>query len=354
MFRYTFIYMQKNNFFKKTGFLSLGVVLLLLTSCQNIKVKPADISHRDFTLELEKLTQKRVEVADLKRIKDDYGRFFDVWFSEIMDYSKYRGFSDAELVQVFGQWLQVNKPVFNVLKAHYDNVPDWQEELNMQWGHLQMLLTQTPTPKLVSYFSQFSNYNTFVDTTEKGEVLLGFSKEMFLNDTFPLYAMLEVPGFYNRYNSPKQIPTILIWNYLKSTYEPKHKIRNMLEQAVFDGKVWSLLLEITNAKNPFEMLGYSETEWAMLERDQGQMWRLYLEQKALYSNDFNVYRRYFVYGDKTFGPGIPAECPPLIGSFTGYKIVQRYMQEMDVTWQDLFEEHDAQKILRLSGYNPVK
>lgn len=346
--------MQKNNFFKKTGFLSVAVILLLLTSCQNIKVKPADITHRDFTLELEKLTQKRVEVADLKRLKDEYGRFFDVWFSEIMDYSKYRGFSDAELVQVFGQWLQVNKPVFNVLNAHYDKVPDWQNELNLQWGHLQMLLAQTPTPKLVSYFSQFSNYNTFVDTTEKGEVMLGFSKEMFLNDTFPLYAMLEVPGFYNRYNSVEQIPTMLIWNYLKSTYEPKHKIRNMLEQAVFDGKVWSLLLEISTAKNPFEMLGYTESEWAMLERDQGQMWRLYLEQKALYSNDFNVYRRYFVYGDKTFGPGIPAECPPLIGSFTGYKIVQRYMQEMDVTWHDLFEEHDAQKILRLSGYNPVK
>ena len=30
------------------------------------------------------------------------------------------------------------------------------------------------------------------------------------------------------------------------------------------------------------------------------------------------------------------------------------MQEMDISWQDLFEEHDAQKILRLSGYNPVK
>jgi len=346
--------MQKNNFFKKTHFLALGVILLLLTSCQNTKVKPADITHRDFTLELEKLTLKRVEVSELKRLKDEYGRFFDVWFSEIMDYSKYRGFSDGELAQVFGQWLLVNKPVFNVLKAHYNQVGDWKNSLNIQWGQMQMLLPRTPTPQLVSYFSQFSNYNTFVDTTENGEVLLGFSKEMFLNDTFPLYTMLEVPGFYNRYNSPEQIPTMLIWNYLKSTYEPKHKIKNMLEQAVFDGKIWSLLLEISNADNPFEMLGYSESEWAMLERDQGQMWRLYLEQKALYSNDFNVYRRYFVYGDKTFGPGIPSECPPLIGSFTGYKIVQRYMQEMDITWQDLFEEHDAQKILRLSGYNPVK
>lgn len=346
--------MQKNNFFNKSRFFAVGVVLLLLTSCRNLNIKPADIQHRDFTVELEKLTQKRVEVSDLKRLREEYGRFFDVWFSEIMDYSKYRGFSDAELTQVFGQWLQVNKPVFQILKSHYQKETAWQSDLNQQWGHLQTLLPLTPTPELVGYFSQFSNYNTFVDTTEKGKVLLGFSKEMFLNDTFPLYAMLEVPSFYNRYNSPAQIPTMLIWNYLKSTYESKHKIKNMLDQAIFEGKVWSVLMEISQANNPYEMLGYSEEEWAMLERDQGQMWRLYLEQKALYSNDFNLYRRYFVYGDKTFGPGIPPECPPLIGSFTGYKIVQRYMQEMDISWQDLFEEHDAQKILRLSGYNPVK
>ena len=346
--------MQKNNFFNNYPFLTVVLAVVLFTSCSNHNVKPADIDYRDFTLDLDKLSQKKAEVADLKSLKKDYGRFFDVWFSEIMDYSKYRGFSDQEITQVFGQWLQVNKPVFRILKSHYEKESHWRDDLNIQWGHLQTLLPETPTPQLIGYFSQFSNYNTFVDTTEKGQLLLGYSKEMFLNDTFPLYQMLEVPTFYNRYNSPVQIPTMLIWNYLKSTYEPKHKIKNMLDQAIFDGKIWNVLMEISNGNNPFEMLGYSESEWAMLERDQGQMWRLYLEQKALYSNDFNVYRRFFVYGDKTFGPGIPPECPPMIGSFTGYKIVQRYMQEMDVSWQDLFKEHDSQKILRLSGYNPVK
>ncbi len=346
--------MQKNNFFNKSWVLGLSAGLLLFTSCYKQNAKPAEIAYVDFTKDLDNMSQKRVEVADLKKLKSTYGRFFDVWFSEIMDYSRYRGFSDADLAEVFGKWLQVNKPVFQVLKAHYNQENSWIEDLNVQWGQLQAMLPQTPTPKLIGYFSQFSNYNTFVDTSESGELLLGFSKEMFLNDTFPLYAMLEVPSFYNRYNDPAQIPTMLVWNYLKSTYESKHKIKNMLEQAVFDGKIWYVLMEINTGKNPFTALGFSETEWAMLERDQGQMWRLYLEQKALYSNDFNLYRRYFVYGDKTFGPGIPPECPPLIGSFTGFKIVQRYMQEMDITVEDLFKEHDAQKILRLSGYNPVK
>lgn len=346
--------MQKNNIFNKLRLFGILTLLGLLTSCGKPNVKPADITYRDFTVELHDLSKKSIKISDIKRLKTEYGRFFDVWFSEIMDYTRYSGFSDVELTQVFGNWLQINKPVFSIIENHYKLENDWFSDLKQQWGQLQNALPVTPTPVLVGYFSQFSNYNTFVDTTASGELLLGFSKEMFLNDTFPLYAMLEVPGFYNRYNSPNQIPTMLIWNYLKSTYESPHKIKNMLEQAVFEGKLWSLLVEISGGKKPYEILGFTEQEWAILERDQGQMWRLYLNENALYSNNFNVYRRYFVYGDKTFGPGIPPDCPPLIGSFTGYKIVQRYLQEMDVSWQDLFTEHDAQKILRLSGYNPVK
>jgi hypothetical protein len=346
--------MQKNNFFKKIGLCALTLSLTLFTSCVKQKGKPAEIAYQDFTQDLQKLTTKRLEVSDLKELKKVHGRFFDVWFSEIMDYSRYKGFSDQEIAQTFGQWLQINKPVFQVLQAHYQKNTQWQQDFSNQWGTLQALLPKTPTPKLYGYFSQFSNYNTFVDTTENGTLLLGFSKEMFLNDTFPLYAMLEVPGFYNRYNSPEQIPTLLIWNYLKSHYESKHKINSMLEQAIFDGKIWAILMEITDAAEPYQLLGYTPEEWARLEKDQGQMWRHYIEEKVLYSKNFNQYRRYFVYGDKTFGPNIPADCPPMIGSFTGFKIVKRYMEEMDVTWEDVFNETDAQKMLRLSGYNPAR
>ena len=57
---------------------------------------------------------------------------------------------------------------------------------------------------------------------------------------------------------------------------------------------------------------------------------------------------------KTIGAGIPADCPPMIGSFMGLQIVEAYRKATDCSYQQLFNEHDASKILRLSGYNPVK
>jgi len=346
--------MQKNDFFTKPLWALFLILMGFCTSCDEQDGKPVEMPMKDFTTTLDSLSTQRVGVQDLQRIKQQYGRFFDIWFSEIMDYSKFRGYPDSIIAQRFSYWVQTNKQVFLWIKEHYEKNTSWRTDLNTMWGKLSYRLPKTPQPTIVSYFSQFSNFNTFVDSSKSQGLILGFSKEMFMNDTFPLYAMLDVPGFYNRYNNTEQIPTMLIWNYLKSQYESKHNPKNMLEQAVFEGKIWALILDMQDGNDGFINLGYTEEEWAMMERDQGQMWKLFLEQKALYSNDFNVYRRYFVYGDKTFGPGIPPECPPMIGSFVGTKIVQRYLQEVDVTWEELFDEHDANKILRLSGYNPVK
>ncbi len=345
--------MQKNNFFNKL-FFPLGMIsLLVLNGCGETTSERKKITQIDFLQELNDLSKNPVQVYDLKEVKSKHGRFFDVWFSEIMDYAKYARYPDSMIANMFNYWLQVNKPVFSAVQKHYQKNTDWQNSFNNQWANLKTELSNVPDPVVYGYFSQFSNYNTFVDTFD-GKTLLGYSKEMFMNDTFALYKALDVPSFYMRYNDVNQIPTLLIWNYLKSRFEAEHKINNMLSQAIFEGKIWALLLSISDRDNPQLDLGYTAEEWAMMERDQGQMWRLVLNQKALYSTDFNLYRRYFVYGDQTFGAGIPPDCPPLIGNFMGYKIVTKYIEETDCSWDELFKTTDANKILRLSGYNPIK
>jgi len=345
--------MQKNKFLGKLCNTFMVLTLIVFPHCGQPPAKLANIEIIDFVGELEALSNRPIQVKDIQQFKEKYPRFFSLWFSEIMDYKKFQGFSDSFFASNFSRFIQVNRPIFKAMNAHFAKYPTMSESLNQQWGNLQRDLPGTSTPTVYAYFSQFSNYNTFYDSVN-GQVILGYSKEMFMNDTFPVYAMLEVPEFFNRYNSPTQIPTMLIWNYLSSKYKPLHKPENMLAQAVLEGKIWALLIHISDQENPHLNLGYTEEEWAFMERDQGQMWKLFLQNDLLYSKNFNDYVRFFVYGNKTFASGVPPECPPMIGSFIGLKIIQKYMDETDCTWSELFSETDANKILRLSGYNPAR
>ena len=344
--------MQKNNILNRWSLFFMIAVLGLSISCKQSS-KKVELKYVDMVEGLQKLSVKRCLPSDIYMLKKQYGRVFDVWFTEIMDYQRYKMYPDSIVADYFNYWIQSNKPMFKALDAHYAIHTQWKEELNDAWGNLQTQLPKTPTPIVYGYFSQFSNYNTFVDTS-KGQLILGFSKEMFMNDTFPLYDMLEVPDFYNRYNSPSQISTMLIWNYLKSKFEPEHSLKTMIDQAVFEGKIWSLLQNIHPDLEIYDQLGYTKQEWNMMTLDQGQIWRHLLDTKNLFSSDFNAYKRYFIYGNKTFGAGIPPECPPMIGTFIGYQIVQAYLKESGASYVDLFNEHDASKILRISGYNPAK
>jgi uncharacterized protein YjaZ len=100
--------------------------------------------------------------------------------------------------------------------------------------------------------------------------------------------------------------------------------------------------------------GYTEKEWEMMVSQEGQIWRHYLNENALFSTEFNHYKRYFIYGNRTFGSGIPEDCPPLIGNFSGYRIVSKFMEKKNLSIPEMWKMKDADAILRMSGYNPLK
>jgi uncharacterized protein YjaZ len=123
---------------------------------------------------------------------------------------------------------------------------------------------------------------------------------------------------------------------------------------VFNGKIWYTMEQVFGDEEIWRSFGYTEKEWKQMITEEGQIWRHYLNEKALFNANFNEYKRYFTYGNHTFGGGIPPDCPPLIGNFTGYRIVSAYMKKHQKTLKQLWAEKDAASMLRQSTYNPVK
>jgi len=75
----------------------------------------------------------------------------------------------------------------------------------------------------------------------------------------------------------------------------------------------------------------------------------------LFSTDFNRgYKRYFIQGERTTGAGLPEDCPPRIGNYSGLKIVSAYAEKTGKTLKQIWEETSAGNILKESGYNPIR
>ncbi len=353
-------FMQKNNnhTIKSSWIYPLFVVILI--SCTPKKqAAPVKLEYSDFAMELDGLRTKGFGASDVVALRNKYGRFFSLWMYEVMDFGRFGPISDTARAQYLQYWLLQNTPVFNVVKSHYQKNTQWKADLEQAWGNLQQEIPGTPKATVYGYLSQFSNYNTFVDTvvnpiSHQQEVILAFSEEMFLNDTFPAYALLEMPPFFNRYNGSDQVASQLMWNYLKMRFEPTHKRNNMLEEMMFQGKLWYSLMALFPDRNPWELLGYDEKEWKWMMREEGQIWKHFLDNKLLFSTKFNDYKRYFAFGNKTFGGAVPEDCPPLIGNFIGMRITQTFATKNDANLDQIWRNVNANQFLQASTYNPIK
>ena len=360
--------MQTKHIFRNCWlWVALSVAYLVQSCTQSgspvaVKLDPdkvKEMPQRALLQELSTYAESGLSDADFQHLGEEYGSFFYNWFYGIMDFQRYlppgapTDRMYAQLIQPFGYWLEVNKPVFRALQSHYGRSEDFKPELNEAWARLQTALPQTPDAELWPYFSQFSNFNTYVDTAN-GQVQLGYSAEMFMDDTCALYDLLEVPQFFKRFNQTDQIPALLVAHYLHYTHSGPQQGRRMIDEAIHWGKVWATVEAVFPDKPVYQLFGYTQDEWDYMHSDEGQIWRYYLDQQLLYSTEFNAYKRFFAFGTKTFGAGIPADCPPQIGYFSGYRMVQAYLKQTKSSLEDLWKQNDAVRILQASGYNPIK
>lgn len=76
--------MQKNNILNRWSLFFIIAVLGLSISCKQ-NAKKVDLKYVDMVEGLEKLATKRCVPSDIYMLKKQYGRVFDVWFTEIMD-----------------------------------------------------------------------------------------------------------------------------------------------------------------------------------------------------------------------------------------------------------------------------
>lgn len=339
-------------------FLRISLIALLLSFAQFFhgcasKPKLPLVEYRNFTAEIDSISSDGLTVSEFRFLRQRHGRFFKNWLFDVLDFSKYQTNSDTMLTRYLDDFLSKNKPVFRAIRSHYNHYPTLHRNISDAIGRLETVVGKLPPMVVYSFFSQFSDYRVVEDSIGKQDVL-AFSSEMFMNDTFPLYAALEVPEFYNRYCSTDYIPANLVWDYLKNTYSADIKSPNMLAEAILNGKIWYTMKQVFPDWDNWKLFGYSKPEWEQMVKEEGEIWRYYTANEVLFTTDFKKYSRFFAPGNHTFGAGIPPDCPPMIGAFTGFRIVESYCRNTGADVKALWKVQSAEDILKKSNYNPLR
>ena len=248
---------------------------------------------------------------------------------------------------------QLDEENFQTLKNPYVDTL-YQEVIRlMDIGRLRFDLDR-------AYQRLHSHYEDFEMPTVQ-TVYSGFGKDIFISDSLLILGLDYYLG-----NEASFRPNV--YDYIKERLTPQHLVpqimqftslrfnktdeakRNLLDEMIYYGKALEFSKELLPCVDEHLIIGYTPKELANVNTSEAVIWNYFLDNQLIYSEKPIELTRYI--DERPAVPEIDNICPGRIGQWVGWQIVKAYRDETGVSFKELMEETDAQKILRLSKYRP--
>ena len=100
------------------------------------------------------------------------------------------------------------------------------------------------------------------------------------------------------------------------------------------------------------LLGYSEKQMNWAEQYEGDVWASIIGNQMLYAKGAEIFRSLF--GDAPFTQAFSNESPARLGEYIGLQIIRSYMNNNDVSLQEMLNDNDIHRIFQASQYKPRK
>ncbi|CAM3834677.1 MULTISPECIES: gliding motility lipoprotein GldB [Flavobacterium] len=308
-------------------------LFVLFFSCKNEDKVEAEIKQIPVTFNLERFDQLFFETKpeDLGKLKGEYPFLFpkeetdSVWIEFMTD--------------------SLFKEVSHEISIKYRDTKKLEGGLTDLFKHVQFYFPEYKTPKVITLVNK-------VDITSSAiyapEVVL-IALDCYLGKDHRYYTPFD--AFQRIRLEENQILPDLVSSFSDGKIAtPKN--RNLLSLMIYEGKELYLKDKLLSTTSDAAKIAYTEEQLAWCKENEYQIWSYFISNNLLYeSNVKNEYRFMNEAPFSKFYQDIDAESPGRVGQWIGWQIVRSYMENNNVTLNELLAE-DAKVIFEKSKYKP--
>ncbi len=275
----------------------------------------------------------------------DYPYFMPIFCEDILGvYASDTAYLKEALPQFLGDTVYGFRQTNAEVLRQYADISDLQQSLNDAFARLLYLYPDWQVPTVYFFVSGFNASILFIEN----DIAVGV--DMYLGSDYE---------YYNRvvYNYQKQtmrkecIPIDVVSAYLFRQVPFSSGQSRLLENMIYRGKMMYMLSLLFPDEPEYEIMGYTQQQWAWCEKYEADIWKRMIDKKDLFRSESMVLTSYL--NDGPFTSEISQDAPARLGTWTGWRICKAYMENnKEVTLQELLQEPDAQKILEQSYYRP--
>ena len=333
---------------KNLLFIAVTALGLAFTGChksQRFAVDvPATDSVRIARVDLDLIAFDTLKAdAELEKLFQKYPDFMPLYFSEMLELPVTDKKLLADQLRTFRAdtvFSQVNADVL----AQFDDISDIEAELTDSYAYIRHYFPEVALPELYFFVSGF---NRSVVITP---AFIGVGVDMYLGSDYPRYS--DISYKYMTYNMRREsIAVDVVSAILFSHFPSDVKNDRLLDNMLYRGKLLYVLSAVMPDRKPHDIMGYTKFQWEWSRKYESEIWNSILDHNDLYSSDLMLIRKYL--NDAPFTAPVSQESPGRLGAWVGWQIVDAWMEKQkDISLSDLLKEHNYQKILDESGYQP--
>lgn len=239
------------------------------------------------------------------------------------------------------------KELHSEVQKQFGDFSKERNDLEELFRHIKFYFPKTTVPKVITLISE-------VDTQAKAiyaDSLLLISLDTYLGKDHRFY--VDFPNYQKMSFEKSQMLPDVVSDFSMRVIPPPTD-RTLLSQMIYFGKELYLKdLLLPNLSDDVK-IAYTPEQIEWCKDNEGYVWRYFVDEKLLYDSDPKLGGRFINPAPfSKFGLEIDNESPGRIGMWIGWQIVRSYMQNNDVSLQQLLQT-DAKEIFDNSKYKPKK
>lgn len=329
--------------------ISLLLSLSILSSCNKTKtykdklkvhyenLGPQNIETKDYAAALFSIDESDFATG-IKKIQGEYRIFLDGNLNDANAVKYLKDFATDTFC------LKIN----NLAKDKFNDKGSLNKELQSVLQHFNYYYPMIEIPNVIYYYVSGIDYQTPSIMIQPEGILI--SLDFYLGNDEKIYDLIGMPRFRSIRCQPpyiaRDMAQSIYTSYIKNNYSQKDVLTEMINA----GKQLYFVEALNPTLPDSIIMGYTSKQMRWVEQYEGDVWASIVGNDMLYSNGLELFRTLF--GDAPFTQAFSNEAPSRLGEYIGLQIIRSYMNNNEVSLQDMIRNDDLQQIFQASQYKP--
>jgi hypothetical protein len=241
----------------------------------------------------------------------------------------------------------LNQKLYQECKNQESKFKNAEEEITLSFKYFQHYFSDKKLPHIYFYISGL-NYEEPIIIADSLTILVG--KDLFLGSKYPIYGQYQIPLFVSQKFDTKFLAFQIMRRYLYQTFSKNLKGKNLIENIIALGKVEYILHALFPNNTTEEILNFTPEQMNWCEQKEKAFWQHLADEQMLFNEDYHAYKKYIE--DRPFISSLEKDSPGRAGIWIGYRIIEQYMDNKNITITQLMETNDMMGIFNEAKYKP--